>query len=416
MQRFPIILSLMAAPIAIAVALLATGVSAEHPTWWSASVALAILGGVAIMIYGINIHSVPIHAQRTWKFPSLVAAQVGAGISGAWLVFFGRGYDIDAIERAGHFLAAAGAVLFLTNLKLLFRQPGPPRPPKTPKSEWSNQKRVDRLAIPFTIFSGPMAIAGTILGLVLTFWTPDTGRWDLVWAHVLLLGFFFPMASGTSYHTLARWSGATWRWIPLVRVHLFAFLVGFPLMITALAFDLAWMFLIAGPLMAIAMLAWAGNVLPMAMRLGGPVRLGIVLALAFLTIGVGLGVMFAIDPATGPRLRGTHMAANMFGFAGLLISGFGYAYLPRLSGRDGLRWPAMAMVQITVLVTGVIGGMISLGLRMYGEAGSTPVLVTCFIAAIGMLLFAMQVAGNFWQGEREPSHATTPTVGAGSAS
>lgn len=416
MQRFPLILSLTAAPIAIAAALLAMGVSAEHPSWWSASVALAILGGVAIMIYGINIHSVPIHAQRTWKYPSLVVTQVGAGIAGAWMVFFGRGYGIDAPERAGHLLAAVGAVLFLTNLKLLFRQPGPPRPPKTPKSEWSNQKRVDRLAIPFTIFSGPMAIAGTVLGLVLTFWTPDSGRWDLVWAHILLLGFFFPMASGTSYHTLARWSGAPWRWIPLVRVHLFAYLASFPLMITALAFDVDRMFLIAGPLMAVSMIAWGVNILPMALRLSGPVRSGILLAVLFLTIGVGLGVMFAVDPAAGPRLRGTHVAANLYGFAGLLISGFGYAYLPRLSGCKNLRWPALAAVQLIFLVTGIAGGIIALGMRMYGEAGATPVLVTCSIAAIGMLLFAIQVAGTFAKGRETAAGPVGPTIQARSSS
>src|SRR5688500_16100968 len=131
------------------------------------------------MIYGINIHSVPAHSGRRWKSMGLVVAQVAAGDSGAWLAFFGRGLRIEAMDRTGHLLAAAGAVLFMTNLGLRFRQPGPPRPPKVPMRERTTLQRVDRLAIPFTISSGLMVVAGTTLGLVLTFWTPGAGRWDL---------------------------------------------------------------------------------------------------------------------------------------------------------------------------------------------------------------------------------------------
>jgi hypothetical protein len=226
----------------------------------------------------------------------------------------------------------------------------------------------------------------------------------------MLLGFFFPMASGTSYHMLSRWTGAQWASIWMVQAHLYAYLVSFPLMVVALAWDVDWLFLTAGPLMAMAMLAWAANIVPMAMRLSGAVRPGIVLALVFLTVGVGLGVMFAIDPATGPRLRGTHVAANLYGFAGLLISGFGYAFVPRLSGCRGLRWPWLAMVQLAVLVAGVTGGMISMGMRMYGEVGSTPVIITCAVGAVGMVLFAIQVAGTFAKGRKIASRPIMPTV------
>lgn len=416
MQRFLIAFALTVAPLALAAAMIGTGYSAGHPAWWQASVVLAVLGGIAIMIYGINIHSVPAHSGRTWQSMGLVVAQVAAGVAGAWLAFFGRGLRIEAMDRAGHLLAAIGAVLFMTNLGMLFRQPGPPRPPKVPISERTTLQRVDRLAIPFTISSGLMVIAGTALGFVLTFWTPGFGRWDLVWAHVMLLGFFFPMASGTSYHMLSRWTGVPWRSIRMVQVHLYAYLASFPLMVIALAWDIDWLFMIAGPLMAVAMLAWGANLVPMAMRLSGAVRLGILLAVLFLTAGITLGVMFAIDPAMGPRLRGTHVVANLYGFAGLLISGFGYAYVPRLSGCHGLRWPGLAMLQLAVLVTGVTAGMITMGMRMYGEIGPTPVLVSNLIAALGMLLFAVQVAGTFARGRELASRPMMPTVQATSAS
>lgn len=411
MQRSLIALSLVMAPIALAVALLAVGASPQQPVWWSASVALAILGGVTIMIYGINIHSVPEHSGRQWASPSMLAAQIGAGIIGAWLVFFGRGYRIDAMELTGHALATIGAVLFMANIGVLFRQPGPPRAPKVPRDQRTNQQRVDRLAIPFTIISGLMSIAGTSLGLLLAVWTPDFGRWDLVWAHVLLLGFFFAMASGTSYHMLARWTGRAWRSIRLVQVHLFAYLVSFPLMVVALAWDIEWMFFVAGPLMAVSMLAWAGNILPMAMHTGGPVRVGILLAMVFLAIGVAFGVMFAVDPATGPRLRGAHVSANLYGFAGLLISGFGYAFIPRIAQTKGVRWPALAPLQLLLLSVGSLGSLVSMGMWMYGNASADAVRIACALASLGMVLFAIQVFGSFWLDLPETADASTPVPG-----
>lgn len=403
MQRSLIALSLVMAPIALAVALLAAGASPEQPAWWSASVALAILGGVTIMIYGINIHSVPEHSGRQWASLGLIATQIGAGVIGAWLVFFGRGYRIDAMEITGHLLATIGAVLFMANIGLLFRQPGPSRPSKVPRDQRTNQQRVDRLAIPFTIISGLMSIAGTGLGLVLSVWTPRFGRWDLVWAHVLLLGFFFSMASGTSYHMLSRWTGRPWRSIRLVQVHLYAYLVSFPLMVIALAWDIERLFFIAGPLMAVAMMAWAGNILPMATHTPGQVRVGIVVAMAFLAIGVAFGVMFAVDPGTGPRLRGAHVSANLYGFAGLLISGFGYGFIPRIAGTSGLRWPSLAPLQIAIMSVGSLGSMVSMGMWMYGNASADLVRLSCTVASLGMVLFAIQVFGSFWLDSPETS-------------
>jgi hypothetical protein len=414
MQRLLLGSTLTIAPVGMAVALLAMGYSAQDSAWWQASVVLAILGAITIMIYGINIHSVPAHSGRAWASDTLVATQVVSGVVGAWLAFLGRGLGVDSLDRVGFLLALIGAILFMTNLGLLFRQPGPARPPKVPAADRTVQQRVDRLAIPFTILSGLMVVGGTALGLVLTFWTPGFGRWDLVWAHVMLLGFFFSMASGTSYHMLSRWTGRSWRFPNFVRAHLVAFLASFPLMIVALAWDIDALFLIAGPLMAIAMIAWAANVVPMSLHLSGPVRAGILLALLFLVAGVSMGVIFAVDPATGPRLRWTHVAANLYGFAGLLISGFGYAYLLRLSGTTSLRWPRLAVTQLGVMVSGVAAAMITMALRMYGHIGHEPVLLANGIAAAGMLLFAIQVAGTFMQG-RQVSRSVPQAVHASSA-
>src|SRR5687768_11416699 len=75
--------TMIAAPVALAVAAVAAGLSPEYPSWWSAAVHLAILGGIALMIYAVNIRIVPVFARRRWRSPRLLVAQVVAGGAGA---------------------------------------------------------------------------------------------------------------------------------------------------------------------------------------------------------------------------------------------------------------------------------------------------------------------------------------------
>ena len=53
-----------------------------------------------------------------------------------------------------------------------------------------------------------------------------------------------------------------------------------------------------------------------------------VLAMIFLSGGVSLSVMFAIDATFGARLRPARVEASLFGWTGMLISGFGYYFVP----------------------------------------------------------------------------------------
>jgi heme/copper-type cytochrome/quinol oxidase subunit 1 len=125
------------------------------------------------------------------------------------------------------------------------------------------------------------------------------------------------------------------------------------------------------------------------------VRGGIAAALVFMVAGIGLGVVFALDPAAGARLRTTHVVANLFGFAGLLISGFGYRYVPQLADVPDMRWPALRMPQVALMSLACAVGMVFMGLRMYGRLEPGFVLWPCLAGATAMALFAINTAATF---------------------
>jgi len=383
---------MVGAAIALAAAALAAGVSPWEPTWWTAAVQLAILGGITPMIYAVNIRLVPMFARRQWVEPRMLVAQVTTGAAGAWLAFMGTGLREVALQRAGHLLAFGGGLLFMVNIVRLFRQRAAIPAAVADRNEI--QQAVDRIATRFTRFSGTMLVLGLAIGVVLTWWRPAQGRWELVWAHTLLVGFFLTMAAGVCYHVLPRWTGTTWPSVARIALHLRLVAVSLPVMLVALATDSDWLFLIGGPLQAVAITLFLVNVLPLVWRLQGPLRVGIVAAGLFLIAGVGLGVAFAIDPALGARLRQTHATTNLFGWGGLLISAFGRRFLPGFAGRE-LRWPWLSRVQVATLLVGAVGGAGAMAWRALGDGPDAAVLAAQAIMAAGMLLFAAQVGGTF---------------------
>ena len=84
MERKLVGVTLVLAPIALAVSALAAGWSAREPVWWQAAVHLAVLGAIAPMIYGVNIRIIPVFARRSWRSSRLLVAQVAAGVAGGW--------------------------------------------------------------------------------------------------------------------------------------------------------------------------------------------------------------------------------------------------------------------------------------------------------------------------------------------
>jgi hypothetical protein len=392
MERRLVGVTMTLAPVALAVSAIAAGVSLREPVWWRAAVQLAVLGGIAMMIYAVNIRVVPVFARRQWRSVRLLRLQVIAAGTGAWLSFFGIGLRSTPLTGGGQLLVLAGGVLFMVNIVSLFREEpaGMPAPPL----RFGSQAAVDRIATKFMRLSGTYLLLGLTLGVALVWWRPGSGRWDLVWAHAMLLGFFLSMASGVCYHVLSRWSGVPWKSVGAIRVHYLLVAVGLPAMVLALAVDASGLFLIAGPLQAAAIALMLINIAPHALRLGGAVRAGILLAVACLAFGITLGVVFAIDPAVGARSRQIHAVVNLFGWGALLISGFGYAFAPNFAG-VALRWARLAALQLGVLACGVLASTAVMFWRIYGGGPDAPVIVAQNVIAFGLLLFAVQVAGVF---------------------
>jgi hypothetical protein len=258
----------------------------------------------------------------------------------------------------------------------------------------AGQAAVDRLARPFTRIAGIYLLVGLVIGLWTSLDEPASGRWDLVWAHALLLGFFLSMACGVCYHVLARWTGRSWRVVWPVRLHLLTVLAGLPLMLLALATDREELLSITGPVQAAALLLFVLNVSPFIPALPAPTRPAFIAALGALLVGVGLGATFAIAPEVGARLRQTHALLNLFGWTGLLVTGFGYYLAPRFAGRP-LRWPVLVGPQLGTLTGGVALSGAGFWWRSYGDGPSALITLGGALIALGFVLFALMLVGTF---------------------
>jgi hypothetical protein len=343
-------LVIVAAILGFAGASAGTALAPEYPRLWNASIALVILGGITPLIYAVNARIIPVFSRREWRWPKLMAAAMLLTIIGAWITFAGRAVGSTLIEGIGLAAALVAGLAFMVSIITLFRLPVGDKP--SPPPPFPEQTNIDRVGIRFTRMAGIWLIVGLILGLALVFWIPGTGRWELVWAHSLLIGWFLSMASGVSYHVLSRWTGTPWRWPRLPIIHLRLVQFGLPIMMLALALDSRWLFLIAGPAQTIAVLLFLANVIPQAGHLKPIPRIGVTAAGWMLAIGVTLGAGFATDPVNHVTMRFSHAQINLFGWAGLLVCGIGYYLFPRFAGQ-ALAWPRLAKIQMTVLIAAI---------------------------------------------------------------
>jgi hypothetical protein len=396
--------SMIAAMAGFAIAALTVGFVPDHPTWWRAAVSLAVLGGITPMIYAVNIRVIPVFSRRPWRSLTLLRVQVALMLAGAWLVFLGRFAPSKPALEIGSLLALASGLLFTANIVRLFKQPATAPAPPLP---FPIQADVDRLAVKFTRWSGIYLQVGLIVGVITSFWTPKTGRWDLVWAHAMLVGFMLTMVAGTCYHVLSRWTGHPWRSVTPIRIHLIVVIAGFPFMLLALATNWTALFAIAGPLQAAALLLFLYNVTPLAARLPGKSKPAVLAAACCLAVGVSMGAWFANDAVAGARLRTAHAEINLFGWSGLLISGVGYYLVPRFAGRP-LRWPRLAIAQLALLGGGIVIGATALAFRGYGHASAPAVLAAQSLVALGFVAFGAIIAGTFYAGRK--SAATVSTI------
>jgi hypothetical protein len=407
--------AMAAAMLAFAVAALAAGLTPSWPAAWRGAVQLAILGGIIPMIFAVNLRIVPVFARRAWPGEAWPRAQMALSIAGAWAVFAGIIAGLDGVAIAGNALALAGGILFVVNIGRLFRQPVTMPAPPLP---YPGQTEVDAIATWFMRLASVYLLFGLTAGLAMNFWRLGSGRWDLVWAHAMLVGFFLSMVSGVCYHVLARWTGRPWRAIAPIRIHLVVLALGLPAMLHALATNEMTLFAIAGPLQALAIGLLLLNITPMVPALPGLTRPAFAGAMLLLLAGVTLGTLFALDPVLGARLRMVHAEINLFGWSGLLISGAGYYLAPRFAGQP-LRWPRLAPTQLAVLTIGIVLGALALAWRGYGHGPAALLLAAQTPVAAGYLLFGALVVGTFRP--RKPGAGTVaalpmvtrPAMGAG---
>lgn len=402
MGGFLVPIAILSSIAAFTVAAGAAAAAAMRPNWWPAAVALAILGAILPMIQAVNIRVVPVFAGRSWPSEAWLRVQVGLVVVGAWLVFAGRMVPLPPVAVLGSFVALIGGAVAAANAVRLFRQPKSAVP--TPMLPSPEQAEADALATRLTRLSGRYLLVGLLVGAVTSVWVPPVGRWDLVWAHALLVGSFMTMAAGVCYHVLARWTGRRWTRLPVMRLHVRLVIFGLPVMIGALALGWPVPFAIAGTLQVVALLLFLAAIAPMLPGLSGLTRVAFVAAAAALAVGIGLAVVFAVDPAIGSRLRAVHAQLNLFGWAGLLVSGAGYYLFPRFAGQP-LRWPRLARFQVGLLIGGVVlaaGGGVW---RAWGGPAwaSAPGMA---LAAASFAAFGAVVAGTFFGARRQSVGAT----------
>ncbi len=364
MGKYLVANAFVAAFAAMAAAAFTVAFVPQHGNWWNAAVQLAVLGGFVPLIYAVNIRVVPVFARREWTSLNALRVQVSLGIAGAWLVYGSHLLAVDMLEKMGLAATLAAGLLFFRNVVALFRQAVPTKPALP--LPYPDQKRVDRIATGFTRISGMYLLFGMAIGLVKSVWTPGWGRWDLVWAHTMLIGFLLSMVSGVTYHVLTRWTDRHWKSIRSIQVHYWVSSAGLPVMLLALAGDFELLFRIAGPLQALALAIFLFNVLPLVGGLPSTTRNAWLIASAFLVVGISLGSLFAFDPAIGARLRMAHAEINLFGWGGALVSGMAIYLVPRFAGAP-LRWPRLVGLQLSLLGLGVVTSAVTLGVRSYRQ-------------------------------------------------
>ncbi len=384
--------TMVLATVACAGASLAVAGVPDHPRWWRAAVQLAVLGGIVPMIYAVNIRIVPVFARRAWRSERLLRIQVAGMVAGAWLTFVGRAVDWPGVIVVGQAFALVSGALFVVNIIRLFRSPVGALPP--PPLPYPDQAGIDRIATRFMRLASIYLLVGLAIGLATEVHRPSSGRWDLVWAHAMLLGFFLSMASGVCYHVLARWTTRRWRSVRAVRVHYLAVVFGLPFMVAALATDRSQLFYAAGMLQAAALFLFLFNIVTLVAGLPALTRFAWLAAAACLTAGVFLGASFAAHPVLGARMRMAHAEINLFGWAGLLISGAVYYLVPRFAG-SRLRWPRAALAQVALLTAGTLGGATVLAVRGYGIIVEHAVVAAQLSIAVSFILLGSSIAGTF---------------------
>jgi len=114
--------------------------------------------------------------------------------------------------------------------------------------------------------------------------------------------------------------------------------------------------------------------------------LGFIFAgIAYLVIGVTLGVLFFIIPETR-GLRPVHTHLNLVGFVTFSIFGIAYHILPRFRGRP-LYSEKLAWWQFWLANVGLVGLLVFLGLGAYAPFDGLRVVQAVFGATLALSIY-----------------------------
>ena len=125
-----------------------------------------------------------------------------------------------------------------------------------------------------------------------------------------------------------------------------------------------------------------------------PVRSFLRASLAWLALGVTLGVAMAVHPAW-TIYRPAHEHMNLLGFVTIMIYGVAYHVIPRFSGR-ALKYPKLAIWHFWVANAGLALMVLGFIVRVHAEwvtAGTVSLAFGGTLAALGAYAFAF----NLWR-------------------
>lgn len=394
---------IVAALVSMPLSALAVANAPSSPHLWRAALALALLSWITPMIFAVNIRIVPVFSRRTWRWPPLVLSSVIGSIVAGWITALGITIREDRLETLGQAVALAAGVAFTISIVGLFRQS--PRGPALPILD-PLQSQVDRWATSFMRYAVLFLLTGLLVGVVRTVWTPESGRWNLVWAHLLLVGWMLHMVSGVLYHAASRWTGIPWCDVRLVRLHLWLAPLGTVIMVVALATDLTVLFGIGGIMQTVALALLAFNVLPVLWSMPQPSRTALVSAFVCLGLGVSLGATFVFLPSIGPTHRITHATLNVYGFTGLLLYGAGSYLLPRFFGYP-LRWPKLVMGVVVLHLVSVLALAGGWAMQTNGTAYAREVIT---LGGVGIALAGVGFVASIAATVRASQRHRLPTI------
>ena len=130
------------------------------------------------------------------------------------------------------------------------------------------------------------------------------------------------------------------------------------------------------------------------------VRRFIKMSLAWLAVGVSLGVVMAVLPAWAARYRTAHLHVNLVGFVAMMIFGVAYHVMPRFSGNP-LHHPRLAVAHFWLANVGLSVLAVGFVARAHGGRAWPMLLAGGLAIATGSYAFIY----NIWRtldGSRRP--------------